>query len=76
MSETWYLIWSLKHGQWWRTGGCGYCDDAAQAGRYNAAEAGDIVVNTGIPNENVAVHDSAGTISYWLRKMGQGAPNF
>lgn len=65
MSES-YLIWSLKHGAWWGPARCGYVSDSVVAGRYTAEEAGEIVVSSGLPNENVAVADVPGVVKYWL----------
>lgn len=33
-NESVYLIWSIEHGGWWRTGECGYTSDIEQAGWY------------------------------------------
>lgn len=51
-----YLIWSWKHSQWWGPDRSGYTSDLAQAGCYTSEEAGEIVVGTGLPGQNTAVH--------------------
>lgn len=38
-----YLIWSNQHGLWWRAAKRGYTDNIEEAGRYDVAEAKDIV---------------------------------
>jgi hypothetical protein len=39
MSEIVYLLWSNKHGAWWRPDGRGYTDSIEEAGDYTEAEA-------------------------------------
>lgn len=38
--ETRYLVWSHKHGLWWKANECGYTADIWTAGRYDKAGAG------------------------------------
>lgn len=52
-----YLIWSYRHSQWWRANCSGYSAHIDDAGRYDAREAGEIVVGSGLPGQNVAVHE-------------------
>jgi hypothetical protein len=49
-----YLIWSFEHHAWWRPERQGYTDNMADAGRYTAREAGEIVTAS-IWNDEVAV---------------------
>lgn len=67
-----YLIWSFEHKAWWRANKEGYTSHSEEAGRYLPGEAGDIVISTGIPNENVAVLDKEGVIRYWLNYVTKG----
>ena len=67
MPDTPLLIWSFKHRMWWGPNRRGYTPDAAQAGRYSPAAAGDIVVGTGIPNENAAVWETC--VDWWLARQ-------
>ena len=41
-----YVIWSFEHDAWWAPREQGYVRDLASAGRYEAADAGRIVVNS------------------------------
>ena len=41
-----FVIWSFKHKQWWRANREGYTQHLAEAGRYNALDAGDIVTSS------------------------------
>ena len=49
-----FVIWSFKHNAWWGPGNCGYTDALDMAGRYNAEEAGRIVVES-VLLESVAI---------------------
>ena len=62
-----FVIWSYEHKQWWGPSSCGYVDNLDDAGRYNATEAGDIVMNS-IMMEEVAMCD--------LIAEKQGSPKF
>ena len=37
-----YMIWSVEHGAWWGSGGCGYTQHMSQAGHYTRQKAIDI----------------------------------
>jgi hypothetical protein len=37
-----WLIWSLEHGGWWRSGRMGYTGEVKEAGRYSFLEAREI----------------------------------
>jgi hypothetical protein len=39
MAAITYLLWSNKHGQWWKPNALGYTSDEASAGRFSEAEA-------------------------------------
>ena len=41
-----FVIWSYEHSAWWRPNHCGYTDSLDAAGRYDAKEAGVIVIDT------------------------------
>lgn len=41
-----FLLWSNKHGMWWRPDGRGYTDDITQAGAYTQDEAVTEVVQS------------------------------
>jgi hypothetical protein len=43
-----YLVWSNKHGAWWRPGHRGYTNSLHEAGRYTQAEAQEIVSRSNI----------------------------
>lgn len=49
-----YVIWSFEHKAWWKPARRGYTENLGQAGRYDEAEAGLIVVRS-IMMEEVAV---------------------
>jgi hypothetical protein len=51
-----YYIWSWRHSQWWGPNRAGYTSNIAHAGRYAPEAAGQIVVNSGLPGNNTAVH--------------------
>src|SRR5689334_939559 len=34
-----YLLWSNKHGRWWKANALGYTEDVSEAGRYTEHEA-------------------------------------
>lgn len=38
-----FLIWSEEHQAWWRPNSAGYTTSLKQAGRYDSAQAGNIV---------------------------------
>lgn len=50
-----YIIWSYRHSQYWRDKRAGYTSDAFKAGVYSAPMAGDIVISSGLPGNNVAI---------------------
>lgn len=54
-----YLIWSWSHSQWWGANGWGYTDDVAAAGRYSAADAGEIHVRNGMGSNTAVSEDLA-----------------
>jgi hypothetical protein len=66
-----YLIWSFKHGEWWRANRQGYTRHLSEAGRYSKGEAGHIVLNTGIPNENAGMPEVTG--AWWQERMNEAA---
>ena len=41
-----YVIWSFDHQAWWRPNRQGYTTKLAEAGRYSAEEAGQIVTDS------------------------------
>jgi hypothetical protein len=45
--ETAFVIWSEKHGAWWRAHQCGYTKDLHHAGIYRETEALDIAERSG-----------------------------
>lgn len=50
-----WLVWSYEHDAWWRPGGFGYTSTLAQAGRYERAEADQIVARA----NRVTVNEAA-----------------
>lgn len=52
-----FVIWSFEHDAWWAPNERGYTEDLEKAGRYNAADAGRIVVNSLMLDE-VAICES------------------
>jgi hypothetical protein len=58
-----YVIWSEEHGAWWRPGKRGYTRQLAKAGRYEKAEAEEIVTKankyppTGMAWSEVTISD-------------------
>lgn len=40
-----WLVWSHEHGGWWKTGGWGYTDSIAFAGRFTEERAREICTN-------------------------------
>lgn len=62
-----YLIWSFEHNAWWAPARQGYTEIIEQAGRYTAAEAGEIVTSS-IFNDEVAV--------YHLCALHDGPPKY
>lgn len=52
-----YFIWSFEHGAWWKPDRQGYTTNLSEAGRYEAGEAGDIMVADVEMNE-VAVQEN------------------
>lgn len=50
---TYYYIWSYRHHQWWGPNRAGYTSALSQAGQYNAADAGGIMLGA-LPGQNVA----------------------
>jgi len=51
-----YVIWSFEHRQWWAPHYAGYTPNLAEAGRYTAEEAGNIVTES-VMAEEVAIHE-------------------
>lgn len=47
-----YLIWSIEHTGWWRPGRSGYTQQLTQAGRYETAEAMEILEDANIVKVN------------------------
>jgi hypothetical protein len=43
-----YVIWSFEHEAWWAPERRGYTEDLDQAGRYDDAEAHEIVANANV----------------------------
>lgn len=41
-----FVIWSFEHDTWWAANEQGYVRELENAGRYNASDAGRIVVNS------------------------------
>ena len=55
MSELVFVIWSWEHHAWWAPNQQGYTEQLEQAGRYNFAEAADIVIGHIPAGEEIAV---------------------
>lgn len=47
--RTEFLIWSEEHGRWWKPSWRGYTDLIAEAGRYDAAAAAEIMASANFP---------------------------
>jgi hypothetical protein len=58
-----YLLWSGKHGMWWKPAGWGYTDDKAEAGRFTRLEA----------MRRVARSADSGNVEHVTRMVHQGA---
>jgi hypothetical protein len=48
-----YFIWSLEHGQWWKSHKVGYTENIKEAGLYTFDEALQIVASANIAENNV-----------------------
>jgi hypothetical protein len=46
MSDIVFVLWSNKHGTWWRPDARGYTEDIGEAGRYSQAAAVQHVVQS------------------------------
>lgn len=55
-----YLIWSFEHGMWWAANHSGYKHTVAEAGRYTAEEAVEIIAND-IIREEIPVRELEAT---------------
>ena len=70
-AEDRYCIWSFEHDAWWGPNHRGYTRELAQAGRYNAAEAGRILASANIVREEERmVHEvQAESWFNWLKQI-------
>lgn len=59
-----YLIWSFEHRGWWAPNKYGYKHTVAEAGRYSAEEAVEIIAND-IMREEIPVREMEATDTGW-----------
>lgn len=66
-----YLIWSLEHKRWWRSGGQGYTEKKESAGQYEFDVALDIVLKANI-DENDIPNEAIVPVEVCSECMGTG----
>jgi hypothetical protein len=59
-----YLIWSFEHSMWWGKNHAGYTLELANAGRYTAEEAVEILCNS-VQMEEIPVREHEADNNKW-----------
>jgi hypothetical protein len=73
-----FVIWSIEHEAWWRPGWAGYTPVLAEAGRYDQAEADEILARANFVRVNecaiplTSIGAASAEVAAWLDEYASG----